>query len=86
MVTYRVKDSASDLVYCADLIPTASHIRLNYVMGYDLCARTTIVEKRQFLPQAVEEGWRLYFEHDPVRATAQVARDDRGRYVVREDQ
>lgn len=86
MVTYRVAGTEGDLVYCADLIPTASHIRLNYVMGYDLCARTTIVEKRGFLPRAVEEGWTLFFEHDPFRPTAQVIRDDRGRYVAAENE
>ena len=85
MVTYRIQGAEADMVYCADLIPTASHIRLNYVMGYDLCARTTIREKREFLPQAVEKGWNLFFEHDPVHPTAEVTRDDRGRYVVRGD-
>lgn len=50
--------------YCGDLFPTTSHIRLPYVMAYDLEPLKSIEEKKRVLPKAVEEGWTLFFEHD----------------------
>ena len=51
-------------LYCADLIPTTSHIHLPYVMAYDLEPLKTLTEKEQVLTQAAEEAWVLFFEHD----------------------
>lgn len=84
LVTFRVEGGDATLVYCADLIPTASHLKLNYVMGYDLCPRTTMLEKKQVLEPAVDGNWILYFEHDPEIAAATIEVDAKGRYSVRE--
>lgn len=84
MVVYRIDGPEGTLVYCADLIPTGSHVRLNYVMGYDLCARTTVDEKRDLLVRAAEGDWVLFFEHDSVAPAARIHRDERGDYRVRE--
>lgn len=53
------------VVYCADLIPFASHIHVPWIMGFDLNPLLTLNEKREFLSRAVEEGYILVFEHDP---------------------
>jgi glyoxylase-like metal-dependent hydrolase (beta-lactamase superfamily II) len=73
----KVSDGHQTLLYCADLIPTASHIPLPYIMAYDLFPMTTLEEKRRILPQAHSEGWILFFEHDPFRAAAKVARSEK---------
>jgi glyoxylase-like metal-dependent hydrolase (beta-lactamase superfamily II) len=72
------------LVYPADLIPTAHHLSVPYVMGYDMCAATSIREKEKFLERAVSEGWTIVFEHDADTAAATVTKDERGDFVVRE--
>ena len=72
------------VVYPADLIPTAHHLSVPYVMGYDMCAATSIREKEQFLNRAVDEGWTIVFEHDADTAAATVMKDERGDFVVRE--
>ncbi|MDQ7778785.1 MAG: MBL fold metallo-hydrolase [Planctomycetota bacterium] len=56
---------ASVLVFCGDLIPTAAHVRVPYVMAYDSDPNTTVVEKRKLLARAASERWLLVFEHDP---------------------
>lgn len=66
------------LIYCADLIPTASHIRIPWVMGYDNHPLTTIEEKQQLLAQGAEAGWHFFFEHDPGSHAARVTRGERG--------
>lgn len=60
------------LIYCADLIPTAAHLPLPWVMGYDLHP-LTVVEEKAALYQRVGQGshW-LVFEHDPAVAAARV--------------
>ncbi len=86
LVTYRVQGASERqaLVYAADLVPTAAHVRLNYGMGYDLCPRSLIPEKRTLMDRVVENGWILCFEHDPHMAAARVGRDERGRFQVTE--
>jgi len=66
------------LVYCADLIPTSSHIPIPYVMGYDLYPLTTIEEKKKLLTQAEKEQWILYFEHDPFTEAVNLKMTDKG--------
>lgn len=69
----KVSDKNTTLVYCGDVIPTASHVRLAWVMGYDLEPLTLIEEKRTILTPAAAEGWYLYFEHDPYMDAALIA-------------
>ncbi|MFW5852012.1 MAG: MBL fold metallo-hydrolase, partial [Bacteroidota bacterium] len=50
--------------YTADLIPTAAHIPLSYVCGYDIFPLLTIQETEAFLREAEENNMTLFFEHD----------------------
>ncbi|MFH1810210.1 MAG: MBL fold metallo-hydrolase [Pseudomonadota bacterium] len=79
----RVRGGGETLLYCGDVIPTTAHLRIPWVMGYDLYPLTTIEEKKAILAQAVEDNWILVFEHDPVVAACRV-REDRGQVVVAE--
>ena len=49
----------------ADLLPSAGHMPLPYVMGYDMFPLTTLNEKKSFLNEAVQNDYILFFEHDP---------------------
>ena len=70
------------LVYCADLIPSSFHISLPYVMAYDVQPLLTLKEKKWLLEKAVDEGWVLYFEHDPISECATLERNEKGRIVA----
>ena len=52
------------VVFMADLIPTAGHIPLPYVMGYDTRPLKTLEEKAVFLNKATEQEYILFMEHD----------------------
>ncbi|AVR44822.1 MBL fold metallo-hydrolase [Christiangramia fulva] len=52
------------LVFMADLLPTAGHIPLPYVMGYDTRPLITLDEKKEFLDKAADENYYLFLEHD----------------------
>ncbi|MBI4041207.1 MAG: MBL fold metallo-hydrolase [Deltaproteobacteria bacterium] len=71
----KISDGAKTLLYCGDLIPTASHVPIPYVMGYDNFPLITMEEKRTLLERAVREHWVLCFEHDPKIAAATVQKD-----------
>ena len=60
-----ISDENNTLVYCADLVPTSSHIPLPWVMAYDVQPMITITEKKELYSKAIENDWILYYEHDP---------------------
>lgn len=70
----KVSDGKNTLLYCGDVIPTSSHVRLAWVMGYDLNPMLLIEEKQKVLEKAADEKWYLYFEHDPYCDAATVIR------------
>jgi glyoxylase-like metal-dependent hydrolase (beta-lactamase superfamily II) len=59
-------------MYLGDLIPTTSHIKIPYTMGYDLYPMDLVKTKRNILHKAAKERWLLIFEHDPLRPFAYV--------------
>jgi glyoxylase-like metal-dependent hydrolase (beta-lactamase superfamily II) len=66
----RVAGGGAVLYFVADLIPTRSHVRIPFVMGYDMAAIETMAEKRQLLERAaLERAW-VCLEHDPEVAWA----------------
>jgi len=50
--------------FFADLVPTAAHLPLPWIMGYDLYPMTTLENKKRWIPEAVREGWLALFAHD----------------------
>jgi glyoxylase-like metal-dependent hydrolase (beta-lactamase superfamily II) len=52
------------LVFAADLLPTAGHVPLPYVMGFDTRPLKTLDEKKLFLEEAVKNNYCLVLEHD----------------------
>ena len=66
MMLPQIRYKNNTIVFAADLIPMAAHIPLPYVMAYDMFPLTTLLEKKLFLEQAVEQNHILFFEHDPV--------------------
>jgi len=79
-----VRDSNTTLVYVADLLPTTHHLPPAWTMAYDVRPLQTMDEKKEFLEQAADAEWKLFFEHDPEVAAADVERTDRGIQVVNE--
>ncbi len=61
-----VRAGGGIFAYLADLVPTASHVRAPYIMGYDLEPMATLATKKALLAEAARNDWRLVFEHDPV--------------------
>ena len=66
------------LVYMADLLPSAAHIPLPYVMSYDTRPLITLDEKSLFLDEAVNNEYVLFFEHDLYHECCTLAQTEKG--------
>jgi glyoxylase-like metal-dependent hydrolase (beta-lactamase superfamily II) len=65
-------------LFVADLVPTAAHLPLPWIMGYDVEPLVTLETKRRILRRAVEERWLVVFEHDAVVPWGRVGQDGKG--------
>ena len=74
----KVTHKGKDLVYAADLIPTAGHIPVPYIMGYDVRPLLTMKEKSLFLEDAFEKGYYLFMEHDPYNEIVSLKKTEKG--------
>ena len=66
MMLPQIKYKGRTILYMADLLPSAGHIPLPYIMGYDMFPLTTLTEKKSFLTEAQQNDYVLFFEHDPL--------------------
>ncbi|KAB1157113.1 MBL fold metallo-hydrolase [Flavobacterium luteum] len=66
------------IVFCADLIATAGHVPIPYVMGYDTRPLLTMPEKSKFLTTAAENNYYLFLEHDAYNEIITVEKTERG--------
>jgi glyoxylase-like metal-dependent hydrolase (beta-lactamase superfamily II) len=73
-----VSDGGQTVFYCADLMPTTSHIALPWIMAYDLRPLVTLEEKRRILTEAVRKKWIIFFEHDPATPAVTLADSAKG--------
>ena len=72
----RYKDST--VVFMADVLPSAAHIPLPYVMSYDTRPLITLEEKEKFLKEAAQNGYILFFEHDLYHEACTVEATEKG--------
>jgi glyoxylase-like metal-dependent hydrolase (beta-lactamase superfamily II) len=64
--------------YPADLSPTAQHVPLPWIMGYDVEPLRTLESKRTMWRRAVDEEWLVIFEHDAFVTSARIVSDGKG--------
>ena len=64
MMLPQINYNGKTILYMADLIPSAGHVPLPYVMAYDMFPLTTLNEKLSFLTECLNNDYVLYFEHD----------------------
>jgi len=82
MVPFISLPNGKTLVFPADLIPSQHHIRLPYVMAYDIRPLVTIEERAAFHEIVTDGNHVLLFEHDKDLECGMVAINERGRYVL----
>ena len=73
-----VESGGETACFIADLVPTAAHLPLVWIMGYDLEPLVTLETRRRVYQRAEADGWRICFEHDPTVAMGRLGRDGKG--------
>lgn len=66
------------ICFMADLLPTAGHLPLPFVMGYDTRPLLTLSEKEKFLNIAADNNYYLFLEHDAHNQIITVQHTEKG--------
>lgn len=74
LIRYKEKTIA----FMADLLPTAGHLPIPFVMGYDTRPLLTLTEKDEFLNMAADNNFYLFLEHDAHNQIITVQHTEKG--------
>ena len=74
LITYRGKK----IFFTGDLIATAGHLPIAYVMSFDMRPLLTLKEKSNFLEEALKNDYLLLFEHDAYNELISLKQTEKG--------
>ena len=78
MALPMVKFKGQSILFTSDLVPTAGHIPVPYLMGYDVRPLVTMEEKSKILKSCLENGTLLFLQHDPYNEIVSLMNTDKG--------
>lgn len=82
MQCWRLDRDGKTMFGFADLVPTRAHVRLPWIMGYDLYPIETLEAKKRLLPQAARENWLCLFYHDSEEPLCHLQLDEKSVVTV----
>ena len=74
----HINYNGKTIVFCADMLPTAGHIPIPYVTGYDTRPLLSMDEKQIFLKNAADNNYYLFLEHDAHNEIITVQHTEKG--------
>ncbi len=80
-----IESAGETAVFLGDLCPTAAHVPLPWIMGYDVEPLVTLESKRAMWKDADAGGWLVIFEHDAREAWGRVRLGSKGYEFGTED-
>lgn len=72
------------ILYCGDMVPGTPWLHIPITMGYDRFPEKLIDEKSDLLSEAADEGWLLFYTHDPKVVASKCQWDTGGKIVPTE--
>jgi len=79
-----IESGGEKACFVADVVPTAAHLPLPWIMGYDLQPLVTLETRRRLYQRAEAEQWLLVFEHDPTIVSGRLEKEGKGVGLVNE--
>ncbi len=79
----RIASEGETLVFVADLVPTAHHLPLPWIMGYDVEPLRTLESRRSLYARGVAEGWQLFFTHDADTVRGRLVAGEKGAVALK---
>jgi len=61
-----IKSEGKGALYWGDLMPTIAHLKIPYIMGYDIFPLDVMREKKKYIKFVQQKGYLSFFEHDPL--------------------
>jgi glyoxylase-like metal-dependent hydrolase (beta-lactamase superfamily II) len=61
-----IESTGRHAAFVADMMPTAAHVQLPWIMAFDLFPMETLAAKKAFLQEAIRRSTLVFFEHDPA--------------------
>lgn len=81
-----IESDGEGAIYWADLMPTTSHVKIPYIMGYDLFPLDVLEEKEKFIKNVVKKKWTCFFEHDPKYTDGKIILEEgKPKFIPREE-
>jgi glyoxylase-like metal-dependent hydrolase (beta-lactamase superfamily II) len=77
MQCWRLERDGKTMFGFADLVPTRAHLRLPWIMGYDLYPVETLAAKKRLLPEAAQNHWLCLFYHDADEPVCRVTEGEK---------
>ena len=74
----HINYNGKTIVFCADMLPTAGHVPIPYVTGYDTRPLMSMDEKQIFLNNAADNNYYLWLEHDAHNQIITVQHTEKG--------
>ena len=78
MMLPQINYNGRTLLYMADLLPSAGHIPLPYVMSYDVQPLITMEERKNFWQESIDKDYALFLEHDPINECCTIQLTEKG--------
>ncbi len=73
-----IESEGKSAYYLSDLAPTASHVPIPFIMGYDLFPLTIIEEKKEIFDEMIKKDAVAIFEHDHAMPAAKIIKTEKG--------
>ena len=73
-----IQQQGRTVAFLSDLLPSAGHVPLPYVMSYDVRPLVTMAEKEAVLHRAASENWVLLLQHDAQAECCTVQPTEKG--------
>ncbi|MCI0530701.1 MAG: MBL fold metallo-hydrolase [candidate division Zixibacteria bacterium] len=78
----EIGSNGQKLVFYGDVIPTSYHLKPHYVPSLDLYPRESMKVKKKIIPEIIEQGWYIAFDHDIKIKIAKLKRNSDGIIVA----
>ena len=79
---FLIEAGARTHVFLADFVATRHHLRVPYVMAYDLYPMDLVEKREEILGRAVAENWLLLWNHDTELTVTGIERIGEGHFGV----
>lgn len=70
-----LEDGGATACFWADVLPTANHAHLPFIMAYDMNAAKSWDVRNEWIPRSAAEGWWCLLYHDPSTPIGKIVHD-----------